>query len=726
MREPLQRLAERIARRPGRVLLGLLALGALSTAFGLPLLGELSFSSSDLEARGSQSVRTAATIERLTHEAPAPTVFALVRNDPTSTPAQVSSRVAGVAQALAALPGIAQVASFPQAALIEKITLRRYFFSRDGRWSFVAANVRAGVRRTARAAQLARRLLARFPPSSGVLLGGSTVADEQLGVATRGELAATERWLLPLLALLLLAIFRRPAAAALPLLIGLLTLAQALALLRLAHLAGAQISLLALPIASGLSLGLGVDYSLLGVTRFREEVAHGSSQREAARTMLGTAGRTVVFSAGTIACCMAALAFVPVPLVAATGLAVGLCACAAAANALLLLPAACVLWGSHLTAPPGLLRPRGVARGAWARLAELVTRRAAPVALASAAVLLALGAPALGLRFHGVDAGALPTGTGGRVAAEVVERDFEPAVGDEILSLLVRAPHTQRAAVEAFRHRVARMPGVRSVYREARAIGPDKWELNVVSRAPRLAPASLKLVKRVRTERTPFPVTVASPAASFLDQQATLAGQLPAIALALALGVCALVFAMTRSLVLPLKALALNGLTFAAAFGLVALLFQREPLTGLLADGGGGGLEVVQPIVMLGAVFGLSTDYNLFVLARIQEARRAGAGERAAIALGLQRSGPVVSAAALVFCVTVAAFATSAVEPVRETAAGMALAVAIDATLVRALLLPSAMALLGPYNWWLPEGLSRRLTPPAPEKGPRFSGTLDA
>jgi RND superfamily putative drug exporter len=558
------------------------------------------------------------------------------------------------------------------------------------------------VPRSDRASRLARALLARFPPRSHVLLGGSTIADEELGAIARGQLERTELWVLPLLALLLLAIFRRPTAAALALAIGVLALLETLAALRVLHSLGVHVSLFCLPVASGLALGLGIDYGLLGISRFREE-AGGRTAPDAARATLATAGRTILFSALTIGCCGAALIPVSVPLVSSGGLAVALCAAAAAFNALVLLPAVCILFALGV-------QTSGHERGSelWGNLAAFVTRRPAPIALAVAGCLIAFGVPALGLRFHGVDVEALPRGADARTAAAVLQNEFEPAVSDEVVSLLVHAPRASRAAVVRYKERIAGLPEVRDTH-EATAIAPGLWQIELASRGTRLSSTSVALVRQLRRTRAPFGVEVSSPSASYLDQRAALRGALPAILLAIALGTCVPLLAMTRSLVLPLKTLLLNALTFAATFGLVVLLFQRRPLMGVFADGSSGYLETAQPVLMLSAVFGLSTDYNVFVISRIQEARREGRSERTAIAGGLARSGPVVTAAAFVLCCTLAAFASSSIMLIRETALGMAIAVAIDATLVRALLLPALMALLGRYNWWLPMFRIRRV-----------------
>jgi uncharacterized membrane protein YdfJ with MMPL/SSD domain len=708
MKAALERLAIRIARRPRVAILTVVSLGIAAGAIGIPLVDELRFSSSDLETRGSESVRAATAIERATGAAPAPTIFALLRTHfPVRSPAD-QSYILALAHTLEGQPDIAKVASFPQASLIEKVDLEPYFFAANGRWTLIAAAARSGVQRTARASALATALTDAFPPDSGVTLGGSTIVDEELGAVTREDLERAELWVLPLLALLLMAIFRRALAATLPLLIGVLTVLETFAVLRLLSAAGVQVSLFSLPAATGLSLGLGIDYSLLGVSRFREEAVRHDSSTDAAIATLATAGRTIVFSAATIACCMAVLMVIPIPLVFSVGLAVSICACLAAANAVILLPAVGVSSGERLRSRPRRAKPTISVGDAWFRLSSLVTRRPWPIAIAVAATLIALGLPALGLRFHGVDVNMLPPGAGARKAASILEREFEPSVNDEILSLLIHAPRPPggERTVAKYEEAVARTAGVNNV-NTVRQIGAELWELNVLSSGPRLSPASIALVKRLRGGSHGLRVEVASPSSSFLDEQASLRGELIVIIVVIALGTYALLFSMTKSILLPLKTVMMSGLTFAATFGLLALIFQREPLMGVLAAANHGDMELTQPILMLSAVFGLSTDYSVFVISRIQEERHAGRDDRSAIAVGLSRSGPVVTSAAFVFCVTIAAFASSSVALIRETAAGMAIAVLIDATLVRALLLPAAMALLGPYNWWLPRPLQR-------------------
>ncbi len=233
------------------------------------------------------------------------------------------------------------------------------------------------------------------------------------------------------------------------------------------------------------------------------------------------------------------------------------------------------------------------------------------------------------------------------------------------------------------------------------------WLIDVVPERPALSDSATRLVEDVRGLDPPFPVQVGGETAGFVDQQASLADSLPLALAILATTTLVILFAMTGSVVLPVKALIMNLLTLSAAFGLLVLIFQDGRLEGLLAYDSQGALEATQPVLLFCAAFGLSTDYGVFLLTRIKEARDSGLGERESVAVGLERTGRIVTYAALLFCIAIGAFATSEVVFIKEVGVGTALAVLIDAFLVRALLVPSLMALLGRWNWWAPRPLAR-------------------
>jgi uncharacterized membrane protein YdfJ with MMPL/SSD domain len=364
--------------------------------------------------------------------------------------------------------------------------------------------------------------------------------------------------------------------------------------------------------------------------------------------------------------------------------------------ALVLLPALFSQLGERVNALAPLRWERAAERaahpdehGGWYRFAHWVMRRPGWVAAGSAALLIALGLPFLGVRFVGVDASVLPSSSSARQVDDVLRAQFAPGL-DAPLHLAVRSP--------AVVPRLRRLPHVVAVLPPER-LGPRLWSVDVIPDAPAMSDQTKALVRAVR--RLPG-VLVSGKTAWYLDTAASLRRHLPYALALIAATTFLLLLAVTRSLVLPLKALVMNLVGLSAAFGVLVLIFQDGRLEGLLGYRSQGALELTQPVLLFAIAFGLATDYGVFLLARIKEAHDAGLGNREAVALGLERTGRVVTAAALLFCVAVGAFATSGILIVKELGLGIALAVAIDASLVRALLVPSLMALLGDANWWAP------------------------
>jgi uncharacterized membrane protein YdfJ with MMPL/SSD domain len=342
--------------------------------------------------------------------------------------------------------------------------------------------------------------------------------------------------------------------------------------------------------------------------------------------------------------------------------------------------------------------------GPWYRLSRAVMRRPAPIATAAALALIVLGLPFLRIEFTGVDASVLPQERSARVVDDAIRAEFPPGPTSP-MTVVAGAGERGRPAAEDYARRVERLDGVASVSRPEQAGG--FWLINVTPEGAALSDSAKELLGELRDLDAPFPVQVGGETAAFEDQQAAIRESLP-----LALGILAattlvILFLMTGSVVLPIKALIMNLLTLSAAFGLLVLIFQDGRLEGLLAYDSQGALEATQPVLLFCAAFGLSTDYGVFLLTRIKEARDAGLGERESVAVGLERTGRIVTYAALLFCIAIGAFATSKVVFIKEVGVGTALAVLIDAFLVRALLVPSLMALLGRWNWWAPRPLAR-------------------
>jgi RND superfamily putative drug exporter len=367
-----------------------------------------------------------------------------------------------------------------------------------------------------------------------------------------------------------------------------------------------------------------------------------------------------------------------------------LVALAAAGVSLVALPAALAALGPRVNAGAPRRWQRGAERGWWARLAHAVMRRPGAVAAGSAALLVALGLPFGSIEFTGVDARVLPPEASARQVADVLERGGETGRFAPLHVVLREPPNA------TLRTRLAALPGVAATT-PPRQVGA-LWRLDVVPRERALAPSSQRLVGLVRAATPPDALVGGAPAA-YRDQQASLAARLPYALVLLAATTLVLLFLFTGSVLLPVKALVMNVLTLAAAFGVLVAVF--------LWWNGEEGLESTQPVLLFALAFGLATDYGVFLLSRIKEAHDAGLGNRDAVATGLARTGRIVTAAALLFCVAIGSFATSEIVFVRELALGAAVAVALDATVVRALLVPSLMALVGDWNWWAPAPLRR-------------------
>jgi RND superfamily putative drug exporter len=649
----LRALAELIVRAPRRVLAAALAFAVVAAAFGLEtpqLLGR----GNDFEAAGSESSRVADVVKRVTGRSATPEVLVLVRS---------RRDLAAVQAAMRADPWRTGVG-----------TIR----SRSGReWIVYAFGDSFGLQ-------------PRLP--AGAVLGGSDIGTQQVDDQVRHDLTHAEELAFPLLFLLALWVFRSVVAALLPLVCGALTILGALLLLRLLNLA-TPVSTFALNIVTGAGLGLGIDYSLLLLSRFREELTR-SEPADAIRATMATAGRTVAFSAVTVAAAIVTLAVFPLGFLRSMGLAGGLVAPLAGLISLTVLPALFMLLGPRVNAlAPARWRHAAEAtargeHGAWYRLAHSIMRRPLPVAIASAALLVALGIPFLHVRFTGVDATVLPASASARVVEEAVRTDFPPQVRFTAYALV-------RGDANAYAARARRLPEAALVLPPKR-IAPGLALVRATSGAPYLDDRSQQLVRELRRLDAP----VGGATAAFLDQKHALASRLPLAAGLLSAVTFLLLLAATHSLVLPLKALVMNVLTIAAAFGILVLVFQGNRLEGLLAYRGQSALELTQPILLFAIAFGLSTDYGVFLLTRIKEAWDDGLPNREAVAVGLERTGRIVTAAALLFCIAVGSFATSQIVFVKEVGLGIALAVLIDASIVRALLVPSLMALLGSWNWW--------------------------
>jgi RND superfamily putative drug exporter len=383
----------------------------------------------------------------------------------------------------------------------------------------------------------------------------------------------------------------------------------------------------------------------------------------------------------------------------------------AALVALTVLPAVLTLLGERVNSlAPRFLQRRAAAdarpteRGFWYRLSRFVMRRPVPVATLSATLLILLGLPFLGIKFTTVDPQVLPDDASARQVDDVIRAEFPP-YRETPIRVVVDGGGPE--AVREVRRELARTPGIAALNPTSR-LGGGVALVEAVSSAPFISEESQTTVEQVREIDAPGArVLVAGATAAFLDFQDSLAAHLP-IAVGIILASTLLIlFLMTGSVVLPVKSLLMNVLNVSAVFGILVLIFQDGRLEDLLGYTSQGAIEQTMPILIFAVAFGLSTDYAVFLLSRIKEARDAGASDRESVAVGLERTGRIVTAAALLFAIAIGAFATSEIIFIKQNGLGTALAVLIDASIIRALLVPSLMELLGKWNWWAPRPLRR-------------------
>jgi RND superfamily putative drug exporter len=515
-------------------------------------------------------------------------------------------------------------------------------------------------------------------------------------------------------------------AAALPLSVGVIAVVGTLALLRL--LTGfTHVSTFALNLTTAMGLALAIDYSLFIVSRYREELRSGRDSDAAVMRTVQTAGRTVLFSALTVAASLAALLVFPLDFLRSFAYAgIGVVALAAV-GATLVLPAVLSALGRRVDLWR-LFRPREreVTAGFWYRRARAVMRRPIPVIVAVVTLLVVLGLPFSRIQLGLTDARVLPAGTPVRAVDSALRADF---ASDDASALTVVAgssgnPPGLGGPIDRYAGSLSRVTGVSRVdaltgtYRggvrvlgptaaSARFATPTATWLSVVLSVDPLSPASERVVHVVRGAAAPFPVLVGGPSARLVDTKAAILGRLPLALLIIAVTTFVLLFLMVGSLLVPVKALALNILSLSATFGGLVWVFQDGHLSGFLRFTPTGTISVVIPMLLFCIAFGLSMDYEVFLLSRIKEEYDQSGDNDEAVAVGLERTGRIVTAAAVLLALVYIAFATSGVTVVKVLGLGLALAVVIDAFLIRLTLVPALMRVAGRANWWAPRAVRR-------------------
>jgi RND superfamily putative drug exporter len=716
----LTRLGRLALRRRWAILAATLVVVALAGAFGGGAIGHLK--SGGFDDPAAESVRAAATL-RDTFGTGDPNLVLLVTAARGDVDDQAVARAgADLTRRLAAEPDLARVASYWS-------TGAPSLKSRDGRQALVLGRVTGDEQALD---ERARQLTAAYSadgPDLRVQAGGQIQVYREVGDQVERDLARAEGIAVPITLLLLVVVFGSAVAGTLPLAVGGVAIVGTLLLLRLLGDL-TDVSIYALNLTTALGLGLAIDYSLFIVSRYREELRRGREPADALVVTMQTAGRTVLFSAFTVAAALLALLVFPLYFLRSFGYAgiavVGL----AALGALVVLPTLLALLGrrvDRLRIPLRRRRPVAAVRdGGWHRLARMVMRRPLPVATLVIAFLLLLGAPFTRVSFGLPDDRVMPAPTPGRQVADAIRTNFTANSAGALAVVATGTGDLRQRVLDIDRYatrlsaldevdRVEALTGTYAGGRQVAAATPasrrfasdDATWFSVVPAVEPNSAAAEDLVARVRALWTPFAVQVTGPSASLVDTKASLFGLLPVAAAIIALITFTVLFLFTGSVVIPLKALVLNLLSLTAAYGAMVWIFQEGHLAGFLGFTATGTIDTSMPLLLFCIAFGLSMDYEVFLLSRIKEEHDRTGDTTAAVAAGLERTGRIVTAAAALVAVVFLAFATSQISFLKLFGLGTALAVVVDATLIRALLVPAFMRLAGRANWWAPAPLRR-------------------
>jgi RND superfamily putative drug exporter len=641
---------------------------------------------------GTESVQGSAIMQNASSMGP--TALVLVKGPPTDAPGTRAAVLALTAR-LDRLPNVTgAISAYTGPA-------GRALRSPGGHASVIVVSVAksASMKAQMNAVTALRSAARGAVPGATVQVGGDLGVNRDGMVASYNDLLRGEAVALPVLLIALLFIFRGWRAALLPVAAALVTTAGALILLMgMTHVtAMAQYSV---DVIILFGLALAVDYSLLMVSRFREARAAGAAVTAAVEYTAATAGRTVTFSALTVAAALAGLLAFGDPTftsVAVGGIATVLIALAAAVT---LIPALLAAWGPKLT----MAHRQQAEDGFFGRLARRVQRRPVLAAAGISGLLLAAALPFLHASYGLGDPRTLPQGSESRQVALALYAGF-PGLRADPVTVVAKLP-TSDPRITAYAATISHLPGAGAVSIEPGLAG-NVSAIDVIPAGTAQGAAAQQLVAGLREHRPAFRTWVTGQAAFLTDFKTTIAQRLPYALAIIALATFVLLFLMTGSVLIPLKALIMNTLSLGATFGALVWIFQDGHLAPLLGFTAFGAIEAWIPVIVFAFAFGLSMDYEVFLLSRIKEAYDESGDTSTAVAAGLQRSGKIITSAAVLVIIVFLGFASGQTMGIKEFGLAMAIAVAVDATLVRCLLVPATMTLLGPANWWAPAPLRR-------------------
>ncbi|MDT5124369.1 MAG: putative drug exporter of the superfamily [Mycobacterium sp.] len=623
--------------------------------------------------------------------------------------------------------------------------------SEDGKTGLIVAGITGGENDAQKYAKALSDEVVHDRDGVTVRSGGVAMVYAQINAQTERDLLLMESIAIPLSFLFLVWVFGGVVAAALPMLVGGLAIVGSMSVLRLLTFS-TDVSIFALNLSTALGLALAIDYTLLIISRYRDELAEGRPREQALIRTMTTAGRTVLFSATTVGLSMAAMLLFPMYFLKSFAYAGVATVAFAAAAAVIVTPAAIWLLGDRLEAfdVRRLLRrvlrrpepaPKPVEQLFWYRSTQAVMRRAVPIGLAVVVLLLALGAPFLGVKWGFPDDRVLPTSASAHQVGDQLRSDFADDSSTAVTVVVPDAAGLAPAEIERYAAELSRVPDVQAVSAETgtfvdgKVVGPPTAPagavdgsafLTVGSTAPLFSDASEAQLDRLHQVPGPDGRSVQMTGSAQVNHDSVVAitDRLPWVLGLIAVITFGLLFLLTGSLVLPLKAVVLNVLSLTAAFGALVWIFQDGHLNAL-GTTATGTLVANMPVLLFCIAFGLSMDYEVFLVARIREywlkirtngdaspsglqaIRLARADNDRAVALGLARTGRVITAAAVVMSISFAALIAAQVSFMRMFGVGLTLAVLVDATLVRTVLVPAFMHVMGGWNWWAPRPLAR-------------------
>jgi RND superfamily putative drug exporter len=681
---------------------------------GPPVLGELRISGSDnspIDSKSAAAYSFLGQSPQLVNSRPNLILVHLSEGPLSDGTRRRISRVVSVTRST---PNVGEVISFlGSGAAAESADARKgqqstlnfwqqQFFSKDRKWGVVAVLEKEGLPPNVRAVAV-EDLHEHLAKLRGVQLGGWGAISAEIRSKIRDDLRQAELISFPAILLLLFLWFRKGLLAILPLLAGAATLCETLLLIRLLHGLVFDFSLLAIAPVAGLALGLSVDYALLLVGRYREEMKRNPHSLSALDSSVRKVAPTVLASALTMMFSLAPLALFKIPLLTSLSTAAGYCAIVAAFNALTIVPAILAIYGERIRTPgrPGSLRRSIEPRTPWywSHAPRYAIRHPWRTIISVSALLLLIAAPIVTVRVMSQSENAILGDSEANNVTQLVQRQFDNSVGAERYTVLVTAPPAARSALGKITEDIQALPGVEE------ALGPTSlatnvWKIEAQGESAIGTDVSRRAVSEIEGVASRYSPYVASPSAVLVDRDRALAHHLPAALALVATIVFVILFLFTDSFVLPVKMLLLTVLALMVSLGAVVVL---SPVIG---GGTGGGFDSAQLVILTVISVALITDYGVFVVARIIERHKVGMGDEQAIAEGTLMTGPVVSMAASIFCVAVGAFVISDINLIKQLCLGMVLAVLIDTTIVRALLVPALMSVLGRFNWWAPKWAS--------------------